>query len=647
MFSTNSNNRQLGSKHLTSPYFTLLHLTMVFVLSSLFSSRLLAQSCGEIVYETTKFPNGNLEIGVIYQNYSGFSTAFDFSIIYNIQVGNLVLDAVATQSSLGTAGVTPSGGGTNIVPSFSINTATQRLDYAIFVNTGTTFTINSALSPKKLFTLKFVPKIPGSGLTDCVFLQSFARSRNKDGSLNISSTDGPVRYRVIDPSNPTTFCPVTYPTQPYLACGDVPSISGGVYSPTPLPECNNSTQKIGIKSVNIAVTDVLGKTYCNPPGIMTGNNGEYQTCVLAPSQNYTLTASKGCDTRERDRCGVSTYDIVLINQSFLGYPLKYAWQYIAADVNNNGTVDIDDIAVLKKRIFDTAPLSKCWDFFPTNSTVLTSIPPNMTNGSWSQAYTPVFVGTSKVPNIDFIGIKKGDVNGNCYCNQIGRPNNSGTSNSSSTIATSNQRLKAGKIFNIPLYLGEAKTISAFDISLDINPKLLKINAVSSSLPSFDEDSYTINNDEGKVRIIWINNREPITLEAASTLFYVQVETLENIDLKQAIKFSDSEESLVFENNGEEQKAILQIDEQIKWINSSTATSFGNTLQINAEEKEEGELWIYNTMGQLLIKQKIDLYLGNNMLNIKGILPESTNIGLYPYLLKTNKNQYYGKVIIKQ
>lgn len=135
---------------------------------------------------------------------------------------------------------------------------------------------------------------------------------------------------------------------------------------------------------------------------------QYGCFFTLPGYNTSVTPSKSINPSN----GVTTYDLVLISKHILGIePLSSPYKLIAADANLDGAVTTADIVLLRKLILGIIPElphKQSWRFV-----VKDYVFPNLSN-----PFQPPFPETYLVPatddfryyNIDFIGVKIGDVN---------------------------------------------------------------------------------------------------------------------------------------------------------------------------------------------------------------------------------------------
>ena len=115
--------------------------------------------------------------------------------------------------------------------------------------------------------------------------------------------------------------------------------------------------------------------------------------------------------------GLTTYDLVLISKHILGItPLDSPFKIIAADANNSGSVTTSDVVELRKLILgiqDTFTNNIPWRFFYKSQKF--KDPQNPFKDNFLEVSPSIFLSTS-LSDINFTGVKIGDVNGTAITN---------------------------------------------------------------------------------------------------------------------------------------------------------------------------------------------------------------------------------------
>lgn len=177
--------------------------------------------------------------------------------------------------------------------------------------------------------------------------------------------------------------------------------------------CINSTVELGgqvwtyyalpIPNVNMDLTGDISQSET------TDANGTYLFSALNIGSTLTLTPNKN-GTPEN---GVTISDVTRIKghiRQVMELEFDSPYQYIAADVNNSGTVSILDVVFIKQVIgqdLETFPINKSWRFIPADYQFPDPANPFSPAFPESKNYAPL---NQNELSEDFIGVKIGDVN---------------------------------------------------------------------------------------------------------------------------------------------------------------------------------------------------------------------------------------------
>ena len=170
----------------------------------------------------------------------------------------------------------------------------------------------------------------------------------------------------------------------FIGYSQTASISGEVntHTGTPIPNLN-----VTLKSTNFEQR------------VTTDAAGAYQLTAIPTGENYTLEME-----REGEQLnGVSTFDLVQIMQSILSLAsLETSAAMLAADVDQSGTISIRDAWLMRQLILgiQTTFEAPNWRFVPVDYTYPNAVIPHTISL------------TQDIDNLNFIGVKAGDVSGN-------------------------------------------------------------------------------------------------------------------------------------------------------------------------------------------------------------------------------------------
>lgn len=164
----------------------------------------------------------------------------------------------------------------------------------------------------------------------------------------------------------------------------------------------------GIEGVTVSLTGDDTQT------TLTNAAGNYTLENLAPGGNYTITPQLDSNILN----GVSIFDKVLIHKHILGIQyLDSPYKMIAADVNNSGSITTLDLIELTQGVLgllDEFPNNSSWRFVAADYVF-----PDPAN-PWAEDF-PEYITIENfeepTADLDFIGVKVGDVNGSAITNE--------------------------------------------------------------------------------------------------------------------------------------------------------------------------------------------------------------------------------------
>lgn len=195
---------------------------------------------------------------------------------------------------------------------------------------------------------------------------------------------------------------------------------------------------------------------------ISSNNDGYFAFTMPNGADYTVHPYKNNDPLN----GVSTYDLVLISRHILGInQFDTPYKYIAADVNQSGTVTAFDLVQLRQLILNilpTFPNNTSWRFIDKAHEFET-----MEAGmqlAHRHEETTIRNLTSDRLGMDFLGIKIGDLNGSAVPNRSAESDDR-TQRNYFTVTTNNQLLEKGKIYTVPFYGLDFEQINGYQFTL--------------------------------------------------------------------------------------------------------------------------------------------------------------------------------------
>lgn len=283
----------------------------------------------------------------------------------------------------------------------------------------------------------------------------------------------------------------------------------------------------GVQDVEVAIANL------NNFMQTTGQDGMYAFNDLTAGNGYIIQPVK--DNQHLN--GVSTYDLLLIQKHLLGIKaLANPYRIIAADVNDSKSVTIADIIDLRKSILNATPFANntSWRFI--DATYAFQNPSNPLKETF-----PEYVEIKSLPqstlNVNFIGVKIGDVSGDAT------PNNgllSGdTRNSGENLAwiVKDEQYNAAASFDVPVYARDLNRIEGFQFTVGFDKAMLQFEGVTpGSLTGLSADNFGYAfTDEGYLTTSW--NGDASDIQEDDVVFTLHFSAKTNVVLSEALSIN--------------------------------------------------------------------------------------------------------------
>lgn len=242
----------------------------------------------------------------------------------------------------------------------------------------------------------------------------------------------------------------------------------------------------------------------------TSSDGKYSFDAINLNSAYQIFPDQNTDWMN----GVSTIDLMLIQQHILGSkPLNSMYKKLAADVDNNASIDVLDLLELRKLIlgiYTSLPRNSSWRF-ADKSNLNTDLPfsiKEMIEKPGDQLYA----GSN-----DFVGIKVGDVNQTAQPHQLLGTESRLAREDIKLIAPENV-ITPYSIVEIPIALAERSVLAGFQYTLGFDTRILEYIGYKSGTIKLDDSNLGLTNlKKGYLPMSW-HTTKPILLNKDEKLF---------------------------------------------------------------------------------------------------------------------------------
>ncbi|MEM6319202.1 MAG: T9SS type A sorting domain-containing protein [Bacteroidota bacterium] len=258
-----------------------------------------------------------------------------------------------------------------------------------------------------------------------------------------------VHIYTIDEADNYDFCITSMKVQDNMGVCPVSggSISGRIYT-----EFGAAVQDVEVRVENAESTMM-----------MTQSNGSFAFDITG-SSNYTVIPEKNNDYLN----GVSTFDLVKITKHILGKePFTSPYQFIAADVNGSGDISTFDIIQIRKLILNLATEfpdgTPSWRFVDATYNFVSDKP--------SAEAFPEVIQVNNLngirPDLDFIAVKLGDINGSASVSSLYQADSRNTTGNWS-IEIEEQQVVAGETVEVVFEAPQFADIEGYQFTLQFD-----------------------------------------------------------------------------------------------------------------------------------------------------------------------------------
>ncbi|MEZ4960358.1 MAG: HYR domain-containing protein [Saprospiraceae bacterium] len=363
-------------------------------------------------------------------------------------------------------------------------------------------------------------------------------------------------------------------------------------------------------------------------GVYTEVDGTYDFPGLPLGQNYTVKPTYNTKVLN----GVTTFDLVLIQRHILGIAaLGSPYKIIAADANKSGTVTTIDIVELRKLILNVTTTlpngNTSWRFVRSNHVFTNPLNP----------FQPPFPESVAIQNLetnhwnlDFVGIKVGDVNGSADPSNLdgGDGNEDRDFGETFALKTEDIDLVAGQVYAIPFVAATSQALAGFQFTLDFDETTLDFTGMDAGVVS-QNNVGTANLETGALTVSWDNIKGQV-LAANETIFTLHFAAKSNGRLSDALAINSRVTpaeayrgellanttldmlgvSLEFETAQAEPSSYLLFQNTPNPFHQTT------TVRFYLPEASEAALRIYDVYGQLLRQYKGNYEKGTHSVELE-------------------------------
>ncbi|MFK7772538.1 MAG: cohesin domain-containing protein [Saprospiraceae bacterium] len=391
-----------------------------------------------------------------------------------------------------------------------------------------------------------------------------------------------------------------------------------------------------VKDIDVVINGGVSST------LITDDLGVFDTEVMS-GLSFEIRPEKLDDVKN----GVNIFDMSDIQKHILGLELfDSPYQYIAADVNNSGTITVLDILKIRFVILniDTEfPGTDSWRFVPND--FVFSNPIDLNNFDESISITQISEDRN---DAGFVGIKMGDVNSSATLFTSNTPVDT-RSSKYVYLLLENKKLTVGEQVEIPFFAKDFKSIAGYQMALDFDDSALEfVEAKSNKKSNFPKEYFGTNDlEKGLLLMNWVSGKA-ISVDDESELFTLIFKAKKETTLREVLKITDQELQTVACNQQNDQLRIgLEFFAKKENIFSEISFSpnpFSQKTQLNiqSDKEEMTEIIFYDGVGRVLKTEKTNLQKGKNLIEIDFV--DSGYSGIIFYQIKSENGRGEGRLV---
>ena len=391
----------------------------------------------------------------------------------------------------------------------------------------------------------------------------------------------------------TTFIDIQAGTE-LCRLGNVVVVGGEIYT---------ETQHV-IQGVEVHLDTVSGMDF-------TDEQGAYAFANMPLGGDYQITPRWDEDHLN----GISTVDIIMIQRHILDIEkIDSPYRLIAADVNNDELINGIDLIELRKLvlgIYEELPENESWRFVEADHVFID------TDNPWAGVIPEVHMITnlSGDENIDFIGVKIGDVDDDVVLDASVGPDNA--QSKSLTLITEHTAMAVGQRGNIAFYGESTADIRGWQGTLEFDDNVIDVIEIRSGMMDMDEE-LNVRIESGFMTVSYDGE---LPSGEAALWFEIVIEAQESLSTDQDLfNISSSQtraEAYDADLNVMSVRMETQAQEKVS-ITSVTPNPFSKEAKLNFVIPESGEVRFefYDVNGKLLGEKQGVFNAGANTLDLQ-------------------------------
>ncbi len=380
----------------------------------------------------------------------------------------------------------------------------------------------------------------------------------------------------------------------------------------------------------------------------TGVPGTYLFSSIPNNSDVTLACSKAT----AGAAGISSADLLFIVNHIFGTQLLSPYQWVAADVNTDGNISLNDYLRIQRVVLATDQHilgSQDWKFVP-KSYVFPS--PNPLSAPIPQTIVHAPADMDFLDD-DFVAVRMGDVNGNITPTLTNEDSEERFGGEKFHFRLDDRDFQAGEVVSVPFKAGDFKQRLAYQMTIDFDPNVFALEDIATGvLPLTDDNFGTAHLSDGHLTTLWVS-REAMTIADNEVLFTLHFRALRNGTVAEVLRPSSAlTMAEAYNFDGELMKIDFEFAERAATDTKASFALYQNqpnpfnaltTIGFRLPESSRAALRVFNASGQLVRTVVGNFEKGYNEVRFRE--SELGTSGVYYYELETPTHSDRKKMIL--
>lgn len=398
-----------------------------------------------------------------------------------------------------------------------------------------------------------------------------------------------------------------------------------------------------VPGVNVAISGGASATQT------TGVPGTYLFTSIPNNSNVTITPTKAT----AGSAGISSADLLFIVNHIFGTQLLSPYQWVAADVNGDANISLNDYLRIQRVVLATDQHilgSPDWKFvpkayvFPSPNPLSAPIPQTITHNPATTDYL----------DDDFVAVRMGDVNGNITPTFTGGGSEERFGGDKFNFRLEKRDFKAGEIVSVPFKASDFTSRVAYQMTIDFDPTVLMLDDYRAGVLALTDENFgTAYLPDGHLTTLWVS-REAKTYANDEVLFTLQFRALRDGNTAELLHPSSAVTAAeAYHTDGSLMKIEFEFTERNSVVSDQAPFALYQnlpnpfravtTIGFRLPESSRAALRVFNASGQLVRTVVGNFEKGYNEVRFRE--SELGAPGVYYYELETPTHSDRKKMIL--